>query len=61
MRLLEKKSGGSVDESVKMENERLKQRIQIMEQREAERKARLERLEAAQKRIDRVRAMLVPR
>jgi hypothetical protein len=61
MRLLEKKSGGSVDESMKMENERLKQRIQIMEQREAERKGRLDRLEAAQRRIDRVRAMLVPR
>jgi BMFP domain-containing protein YqiC len=60
MRLLEKK-GGSVDESMRMENERLKQKIQMMEQRESERKGRLERLEAAQKRIDRVRAMLVPR
>ncbi|KAF1827084.1 uncharacterized protein K489DRAFT_348125 [Dissoconium aciculare CBS 342.82] len=49
------------DEAVRMENERLKQKIQMMEQRESERKGRLERLEAAQKRIDRVRAMLVPR
>jgi len=61
MRMLEKKSGGSVDESVRVENERLKQKIQMMEQREHERKKRLERLEHAQQRIDRVRTMLLPR
>lgn len=61
MRLLEKKSSVSVDDSVRVENERLKQKLQVLEQREVERRRRLERLEAAQKRIDRVRAMLVPR
>ena len=42
------------------ENARLKERIQVLEQREIDRKRRLERLEAANKRVERVRAMLAP-
>ncbi|KAK4505643.1 hypothetical protein PRZ48_003608 [Zasmidium cellare] len=54
------KTGGSVSEVMRKENERLKQKLQTLEQREVERKRRLDRLEAAQKRIDRVRTMLRP-
>ncbi|KXT04604.1 hypothetical protein AC578_8721 [Pseudocercospora eumusae] len=54
-------AGGDVAQVVKRENERLKQKLEAMEQRDAERKRRLEKLEAAQKRIDRVRTMLTPR
>lgn len=54
-------AGGQVAEMVGKENERLKQRLQIMEQRDADRKKRLDKLEAAQRRIDRVRTMLLPR
>ncbi|KAF2723653.1 hypothetical protein K431DRAFT_292339 [Polychaeton citri CBS 116435] len=43
------------------ENAKLKERLQIVERRDIDRKRRLERLEAAQKRIDRARALLVPR
>lgn len=50
------KAGGNV----RKENDRLKQKLQSFEQREVERKRRLDRLEAAQKRIDRVRTMLRP-
>ncbi|KJY02311.1 hypothetical protein TI39_contig66g00016 [Zymoseptoria brevis] len=54
-------AGGNVAEVVGKENERLKERLETMEQRDVEKQKRLERLEAAQKRIDRVRTMLVPR
>lgn len=54
-------SNGQPNEATKRENERLKSKLQIMEQRESDRKRRLDKLEAAQKRIDRVRTMLVPR
>lgn len=54
-------AGGHIAEMVGKENERLKQKLQIMEQRDAERKKRLDKLEAAQRRIDRVRTMLLPR
>ena len=54
-------SNGQPNEATKRENERLKSKLQIMEQRELDRKRRLDKLEAAQKRIDRVRTMLVPR
>lgn len=54
-------AGGQVAEVVGKENERLRQKLQVMEQREAERQKRLDRLEAAQRRIDRVRTMLLPR
>lgn len=43
------------------ENQKLKEKIKTLEQREIDRKRRLERLESANKRIERVRAMLVPR
>lgn len=52
---------GRLTESIKRENEKLRQRLQVMEQRDIDRKRRLEKLEAAQRRIDRVRTMLVPR
>lgn len=54
-------AGGQIAEVVSKENERLKQRLQLMEQRDADRKKRLDKLEAAQMRIDRVRTMLLPR
>lgn len=54
------KGGGSVSEGLRKENDRLKQKLHTLEQREVERKRRLDRLEAAQKRIDRVRTMLRP-
>lgn len=47
-------------ETLLKENEKLKVKIKNMEQRETDRKRRLERLEAASKRIERVRAMLQP-
>lgn len=53
-------AGGDVSEVMKKENERLRQKLQMVEQREVDRKKRLDRLEAAQKRIDRVRTMLRP-
>lgn len=58
---LESAEVGEVAGSVKQENERLKQKLEAMEQRDSERKRRLEKLEAAQRRIDRVRTMLTPR
>lgn len=54
-------AGGQIAEVVGKENERLKQKLQVMEQRDGDRKKRLEKLEAALKRIDRVRTMLLPR
>lgn len=54
------KTGGKVSEALKGENDKLRKKLQAVEQREVERKRRLERLEAAQKRIDRVRTMLRP-
>lgn len=54
------KSGGPVAEGLRKENERLRQKLHMVEQREVERKKRLERLEAAQRRIDRVKTMLRP-
>lgn len=43
------------------EVEKLRQKIKVLEQRDMERQKRLEKLEAAQKRIDRVRTLLLPR
>jgi DNA repair exonuclease SbcCD ATPase subunit len=54
-------SGGDLVGSLREENERLQGKLKLMEQREVERKRRLEKLESAQKRIDRVRTMLAPR
>ncbi|UJO13494.1 uncharacterized protein CLAFUR5_03529 [Fulvia fulva] len=47
--------------AARKENEKLRQKLQVMEQRDVERRKRLDRLEAAQKRIDRVRTMLKPK
>lgn len=47
-------------ETLRVENVKLKQKLQTLEQRDMDRKKRLERLEAANKRIDRTRAMLQP-
>lgn len=52
---------GDAEDQVGKENDKLKQKIKVLEQRDRDRQKRLERLEAAQKRIDRVRTMLVPR
>ena len=42
------------------ENMKLREKIKALEQRDADRKRRLEKLEAANRRIERVRAMLQP-
>ena len=47
-------------ESLLKENEKLREKIRTLEKRETDRKRRLERLEAASKRIERVKAMLQP-
>ncbi|EMF15526.1 uncharacterized protein SEPMUDRAFT_147389 [Sphaerulina musiva SO2202] len=60
IKALEEENGGA-DEALKKENERLRQKVATLEQRDAERKRRLEKLEAAQRRIDRVRTMLSAR
>lgn len=48
-------------ETVLKDNARLKERVRILEQRELDRGRRLEKLEAASKRIERVRTLLIPR
>lgn len=60
IKALEEASGGT-DKMLRIENERLQQKIASLEQRDVDRKRRLEKLEAAQKRIDRVRTMLSAR
>ena len=47
-------------EALQKENVKMKQKIQRLEQRDVDRKRRVERLEAANKRIERVKAMLQP-
>ena len=47
-------------EKLRTENEKLRLKVQSLEQREGDRKKRLERLEAASKRIERTKAMLQP-
>lgn len=54
-------ASGQGDEGIAKENERLIQKLHALEQRDAARVQRLERLEAAQNRIDRVRTMLEQR
>jgi len=49
--------GGTV---ARDEHARLRERVQVLEQRDVDRRRRLERLEAANKRIERVRTMLMP-
>lgn len=60
-KIKELETGGSAAEAVKRENDILRRKIEGMERRDTDTKRRLDKLEAAQKRIDRVRAMLVPR
>ncbi|GAB1727759.1 hypothetical protein NU195Hw_g1320t1 [Hortaea werneckii] len=48
------------DAALLRENAWLKERLKILEQREIDRSRRLEKLEAAHKRIERVRSMLAP-
>ena len=47
--------------TVQKENQKLRERITLLEQRETDRNRRLDRLEAAAERIERVRSLLVPR
>lgn len=47
--------------AVQKENGKLKERVRILEEREVDRKHRLEKLEAATRRIERVHALLRPR
>ena len=47
-------------EALQRENVKLKERLQSLELRDVDRKRRLERLEAANKRVERVRALLQP-
>ncbi|KAK3703435.1 hypothetical protein LTR37_014425 [Vermiconidia calcicola] len=47
-------------EALQKENVKLKEKIETLQQREVDRKRRIERLESANKRIERVRAMLQP-
>lgn len=46
--------------TLRKENLKLKEKLQTLEQRDTDRRKRLERLEAANKRIDRIRTMLQP-
>lgn len=57
---LEKTTDGEA-EARHAEIRRLKQKIMLLEERETDRRKRLERIEAAQMRLDRVRDMLLPR
>ncbi|KAM3423122.1 hypothetical protein BST61_g578 [Cercospora zeina] len=54
-------SNKTANGALERENEKLRNKVEALEQREAQRKRRLEKLEAAQQRIDRVRFMLTPR
>ncbi|KAH9843387.1 GDP/GTP exchange factor Sec2p [Teratosphaeria destructans] len=54
-------TGRGSEEEVWKENARLKERIKTMEQREIERRRRLEKIEAAQRRVERARSLLIPR
>ena len=64
LRLLEEQKRSDVvgedTEKLVKENTKLKEKLKALEQREVDRKRRLERLEAANRRIERVKAMLQP-
>ena len=49
------------DAALLRENTRMKERLKVLEQRDTDRKRRLEKLEAAHRRIERVRSTLFPR
>lgn len=57
----ERGAGGDGNADLAKENARLKERLERLEQRDADRYRRLEKLEAAHERIERVNAMLLPR
>ncbi|KAK5710403.1 hypothetical protein LTR17_018930 [Elasticomyces elasticus] len=48
-------------EGLREKNKRLRDRVKLLEQRDRDRRRRLEKLDAATKRIDRVKTLLVPR
>jgi len=48
-------------QAIHQENVKLRERIKILEQRDSDRRRRLEKLDAANKRVDRVRTLLIPR
>ncbi|KAF2767710.1 hypothetical protein EJ03DRAFT_344339 [Teratosphaeria nubilosa] len=54
-------TGCGSEEKVWKENARLKERVKTLEQREMDRRRRLEKIEAAQRRVDRARSLLIPR
>ncbi|KAK5122049.1 hypothetical protein LTR85_004295 [Meristemomyces frigidus] len=54
-------SAASNETSMLQENSMLRDRVKTLQQRDSDRRRRLERLEAAHKRIERVRTMLIPR
>ena len=61
LKVLEKRAAASHDAAkLARENEKLRSKIQSLEQRDLDRKRRMERLESANKRIERVRNMLAP-
>ncbi|KAK1080737.1 hypothetical protein LTR33_005287 [Friedmanniomyces endolithicus] len=59
-RLVEQRPVGDL-ETLHKENGRLRERFKILAQRDSDRRRGLEKLEAASKRIERVRTLLVPR
>ncbi|KAK0822534.1 hypothetical protein LTR29_017514, partial [Friedmanniomyces endolithicus] len=59
-RAAEQGPAGDLD-TLHKENARLRERFKILEQRDNDRRRRLEKLEAASKRVERVRALLIPR
>lgn len=54
---------GTADDThaLQQENVKLRERVQVLEKRDADRRRRLEKLDAANKRIERVRTLLIPR
>ena len=59
-RAAEQGPAGDLD-TLHKENARLRERFKILEQRDSDLRRRLEKLEAASKRVERVRALLIPR
>jgi len=57
----ESSSDAGSDKALRRENAQLRERLKALEQRDADRRRRLERLEGANKRIESVKAMLIPR
>ena len=51
---------GDLD-ALRKENAKLRERTQLLQQRDTDRRRRLEKIEAANKRIERARSLLIPR